>query len=337
MCSAYMCDVGRWPEWAPTVLQCWVRGGGPLAAWSWVDQRAKDLGRRHPRSQVVTVVQAPRLVAFAGTMGPSVARWGMQLEPVDDGQTDAMMWIEVDVAGIMRMAPGLFKGSIQRVSDREMAAIKTAVESPAGKPRSPRRGHHAVTDGIADAGGGWVGWRDRDATEIEEHTVNQSDPTRERLIKVYRKKAKHYDITSRLYPTPGYPQRAQRLRAVQALDLRPGDQRDRHRLRHRSELPADRGDDRSRRPDHRRRSDRRDAHPSPASHRHQRLAQHQPRASRRGRLRLPHRGRRDPVHLRPDPGARLRRGHRPRRRSPAPEADAASCSTSKSPTTRPAG
>jgi hypothetical protein len=126
---AYVCDVRRWPEWAPTVLECWVRGGGPLVPGSWVDQRAKDLWRRHPRSQEVTAVQAPHFVAFAGTMGSSVARWAMELEPADDGHTDAMMWIEVDLAGIMRAAPGLFKGSIQRVSDREMVAIKTAVES----------------------------------------------------------------------------------------------------------------------------------------------------------------------------------------------------------------
>jgi demethylmenaquinone methyltransferase/2-methoxy-6-polyprenyl-1,4-benzoquinol methylase len=53
--------------------------------------------------------------------------------------------------------------------------------------------------------------------------VGQEDRTRERLIATYRKKAKHYDITSRLYPAPGYPQRAQRLRSVQALGLRPGD------------------------------------------------------------------------------------------------------------------
>jgi demethylmenaquinone methyltransferase/2-methoxy-6-polyprenyl-1,4-benzoquinol methylase len=53
--------------------------------------------------------------------------------------------------------------------------------------------------------------------------VSEIDSTRERLIETYRKKAKHYDITSRLYPVPGYPQRAQRLRAVQALELRPGD------------------------------------------------------------------------------------------------------------------
>ena len=47
-------------------------------------------------------------------------------------------------------------------------------------------------------------------------------PARERLIETYRKKAKHYDLTSRLYPVPGYPQQAQRARAVQALGLRPG-------------------------------------------------------------------------------------------------------------------
>jgi ubiquinone/menaquinone biosynthesis C-methylase UbiE len=63
----------------------------------------------------------------------------------------------------------------------------------------------------------------RDATGIEEHTVTQIDRTREHLIETYRKKAKHYDVTSRLYPAPGYPQRAQRLRAVQALGLRAGD------------------------------------------------------------------------------------------------------------------
>jgi ubiquinone/menaquinone biosynthesis C-methylase UbiE len=53
--------------------------------------------------------------------------------------------------------------------------------------------------------------------------VSQIDGTRERLIATYRKKAKHYDITSRFYPVPGYPQRTQRVRAVQALRLRPGD------------------------------------------------------------------------------------------------------------------
>jgi hypothetical protein len=94
-----------------------------------VDQRAKDLWWTHRRSQEVTDVEAPRYVAFAGPMGMSAARWAMELEPVDDKQTDAKMWIEVDLAGIMRAVPGLLKGSLQRVSDREMVAIKAAVES----------------------------------------------------------------------------------------------------------------------------------------------------------------------------------------------------------------
>jgi ubiquinone/menaquinone biosynthesis C-methylase UbiE len=53
--------------------------------------------------------------------------------------------------------------------------------------------------------------------------VTQVDRPQERLIETYRKKAKHYDVTSRLYPAPGYPQRAQRIQAVRALGLRPGD------------------------------------------------------------------------------------------------------------------
>ncbi len=126
---AYVCDVGRWPQWAPTVLECWIRGGGPLQPGSLVEQRAKDLWWNHRRSQEVTAVEAPRYVAFAGRMGTSPSRWAMELEPVDDRQTDAKMWIEIDLAGIMRAVPGLLKGSIQRVSDREMAAIKAAVES----------------------------------------------------------------------------------------------------------------------------------------------------------------------------------------------------------------
>ena len=127
---AYVCDVGRWPEWAPTVLECRVRGGGPLQPGSRVEQRAKGIfGSTRNRTQDVTAVEAPRYLAFAGPMGPSAARWGMELEPMDDRQTAAKMWIEVDRGGLMRAIPeSILKGRIQRVSDREMAAIKTAVE-----------------------------------------------------------------------------------------------------------------------------------------------------------------------------------------------------------------
>ena len=129
----YVCDVERWPEWAPTVLECWVRGGDPFEVGARVEQRAKGiLGSTRERSQEVTVVEAPHHLAFAGPMGTSAARWGMEFEPADGGQTDAMMWIEVDLAGIMRAIPvGLLKDRIQRVSDIEMVAIKAAVESAA--------------------------------------------------------------------------------------------------------------------------------------------------------------------------------------------------------------
>lgn len=45
---------------------------------------------------------------------------------------------------------------------------------------------------------------------------------RAHLIETYRRKAAHYDVTSRLSPVPGYPQHAQRLLTVRALGLHPG-------------------------------------------------------------------------------------------------------------------
>lgn len=126
----YLCDVARWAEWAPTVLECRIRGGGPVEPGAWVEQRAKDLGCNHRRSEQVTAVDPPRSLAFAGTMGTSVARWGMEFQPEGAGSTDAMMWVEVDLANVMRVIPGrALRNQIQRVSDIEMAAIKAAVES----------------------------------------------------------------------------------------------------------------------------------------------------------------------------------------------------------------
>ena len=128
---AYVCDVGRWPEWAPTVLEGRVRGGGPLQPGSRVEQRAKWIfGSTRYRAQNVTAVEAPRRVAFAGPMGTSAARWGMELEPIDDRQTDTKMWVEVDLESVMRAIPGrALESRIRRVMDEEMAAIKAAVES----------------------------------------------------------------------------------------------------------------------------------------------------------------------------------------------------------------
>jgi hypothetical protein len=127
---AYMCDVRRWSEWAPTVLECHVRGGGPFQLGAQLDQRAKGLvGSSRSRSQRVTVVEAPHHLAFAGPLGTSAGRWGMEFKPIDGRQTDTMMWVEVDFAGIMRAIPAsAFKRRVQRVSDLEMVLIKRALE-----------------------------------------------------------------------------------------------------------------------------------------------------------------------------------------------------------------
>ena len=52
--------------------------------------------------------------------------------------------------------------------------------------------------------------------------MRQIDRSQDHLIETYRRKAKHYDLTSQLYPVPGYPHRALRRRAVRALGLRAG-------------------------------------------------------------------------------------------------------------------
>jgi hypothetical protein len=78
----------------------------------------------------VTAVEAPYSVAFAGPLGTSAGRWGMEFAPIDGGRTEAEMWVEVDLENIMRALPSrAFNDRIRRVMDIEMVAIKAAVES----------------------------------------------------------------------------------------------------------------------------------------------------------------------------------------------------------------
>jgi hypothetical protein len=127
----YICDVGCWPQWAPTVKQSWVAGGAPLTPGARVEQRARlPFGLTRHRAQEVTAVEAPHSVSFAGPLGTSTGRWGMEFADLDGGQTEAEMWVEVDLKNIMRALPaGAFQSRIQRVMDVEMVAIKAAVES----------------------------------------------------------------------------------------------------------------------------------------------------------------------------------------------------------------
>jgi hypothetical protein len=129
----YICDVGRWPEWAPTVQECWIEGGVPLAPGARVEQRAKlILGATRHRAQHVTAVDPPHALAFAGPMGTSTARWGMGFTPLGEARSEAEMWVEVDLRNVMRALPaGALQSRIQGVMDVEMVAIKAAVEGGA--------------------------------------------------------------------------------------------------------------------------------------------------------------------------------------------------------------
>jgi hypothetical protein len=102
-----------------------------------VEQRAKlPFGFTRHRAQHVTAVDAPRSLAFAGPLGTSTARWGMELAPAAGGRTEAEMWVEVDLRNVMRALPRrAFTDRIQGVMDAEMIAIKAAVESLS--PRAP--------------------------------------------------------------------------------------------------------------------------------------------------------------------------------------------------------
>jgi hypothetical protein len=133
---AYLADVGRWPEWAPTVQEGWIAGGARLRPGVRVEQRATlPFGLTRFRAQDVTMVEEPSRMAFAGPLGTSRARWGMELEPLNGRQTDAMMWVEVDLKNVMRAIPARrFNSRIRHVMDVEMAAIKAAVEADTKTP-----------------------------------------------------------------------------------------------------------------------------------------------------------------------------------------------------------
>jgi hypothetical protein len=127
----YICEVGRWPEWAPTVKKGWVTGGGPLEPGVQVEQRAKlPFGITRHRAQRVTAVNGPHDLAFAGPFGTATARWGMEFTPLDEDESLAEMWFEGDLKSLMRLLPsGALKKRVQDVMDIEMVLIKAGAEA----------------------------------------------------------------------------------------------------------------------------------------------------------------------------------------------------------------
>jgi hypothetical protein len=127
----YVSDLSRWPEWAAAIRECRLSGDAPLQAGSRLEQRVKGMfGSTRDRALDVTAVDTPSRLAFTGMMGPSPLRWGFDLEPLESGRTGVLLWVEVERRGFTRAIPeGLLTNMIRRVNDREVSAIKAAVES----------------------------------------------------------------------------------------------------------------------------------------------------------------------------------------------------------------
>jgi Polyketide cyclase / dehydrase and lipid transport len=128
---AYVSDVARWPEWAHAIRECSVSGGGPLRAGARIDQRVSGSGGSpKERTLDVTTVDVPHRIEFAGSYGPSPLRWGFGLTAAGERRTAILLWVEMDRRGPMRATPApVLRKMVRATNDREIAAIKTAVEA----------------------------------------------------------------------------------------------------------------------------------------------------------------------------------------------------------------
>ena len=127
----YLADVSRWPEWAVGIVSCAISGDGELRSGSRLVQTARrPFGAPRSRTLDVTTVDAPRTLAFAGTMGAAPIRWGFEMTDSDAGRTHVLLWIEAEPRGAVRVLPPVvLRSMFRQVNQREVAAIKTRVES----------------------------------------------------------------------------------------------------------------------------------------------------------------------------------------------------------------
>lgn len=128
----YLADASRWPEWAPAILECHVSDGGPMRAGVRLDQRARGrFGSSRPRTLEVVAAESPRRLAFAGTMGSRPMQWGFDFAPRAGG-TGVTLWLEAELHGLMRIVTGgALRRMVHMVNQRELVAIRSAVEKPA--------------------------------------------------------------------------------------------------------------------------------------------------------------------------------------------------------------
>ena len=127
----YLSDVARWPEWAAGIVSCRVIDGGPLAPGSRLEQKMRRSSRsQDSRTLDVTSVEPPRRLSFAGTMGPSLISWGLDVKGLGHDRAEVLLWIEAERRGGMRLLPAsVLRRMFRRVNQRELTAIMTVLES----------------------------------------------------------------------------------------------------------------------------------------------------------------------------------------------------------------
>ncbi|MHB8512120.1 MAG: SRPBCC family protein [Actinomycetota bacterium] len=127
----YVSNLSRWSEWARGIRECAVSGGGSLQAGARIDQRVKASGAKTKvRSLTVTAVDPPRRLEFSGMIGASPLHWGFELTALHPTRTKAMLWVEIERHGPMRIMPAaMLRKGIRDTNKRELAIIKSKVEA----------------------------------------------------------------------------------------------------------------------------------------------------------------------------------------------------------------
>lgn len=125
-----LADVGRWPEWTPTVTSVALRDPRPAGAEVAVGQRAvvKQPGRRATTYTVREVVPGRRFLWGRSSAGVRQSADHV-VEPEGAGRcvVTLVFTMEGPVGGLLgRLGAGAIRGAV----DGEAAALKAAAERP---------------------------------------------------------------------------------------------------------------------------------------------------------------------------------------------------------------
>ena len=120
------------PRWQEGAISTRASTAGPMRLGSRMEHQGRWLGLRVPTTAVVTVYDPPRLYGYDITMRliprPSVMRYAV--ESVAEG-TRLMLTSEAKMSAWMKPFERLLQKSVQAMFERDVARLKTIIESDA--------------------------------------------------------------------------------------------------------------------------------------------------------------------------------------------------------------